>query len=882
MCNVPHHYLIVNDTDLTLHVKQFDTEETCVIRPGRVQPYTWRTHKRAQLMQLFVAKYRLHSSPFQINQNGVSEIRFEFTAPVNANVNVNKSGGGAGALAARHLSLVLSVEERSTRLSPMESALEAGTSAAALHKRVTIQAKLVVANYSSVRVDSLILRYACNVLNESSNQASSSEHEVHIGESASTSGIEPSCRSATTYELVEPNESADDEDDIELAYVKINGHLITTTSTPTSNSSSRLYRKLLGGVLCNDPHTRVKYWLTLYEQKLALTRTSVVAEPWPPSPFLVVYTLILSPLLVVCSYLPYELNATLVNVDIAPPPPTSSSLIDSARQPLLQHHHPPQVVRRQNIRPNVVTHLGDQLLDDDDMSQVQIKFSAKNNNNNADYDDELHWREPPKLDDVQLVAASAEFNVSKCMSPSDKRLTYANLIRYMFRYAPSSSPFTAAAATTGAGRRSKSIASVPTYGKFQVDQRPCWSFSPTVRVDLRPIAYVVNRTEYAVRMCERVVRVGVDPSSATELKSPQQFECDVKPNGGHQCLHDVGVVANNPAGGGFVKKYRFSVRLDECSMQTSGSSMQLVRQQVEYASDWIEMSDEPVTPFYRERDQYRMNKLYASKCWIDLKLYPSSSINRDDTTTPPQPPPRLKCIYLLLHNADIAYATSGSDEAQLRPPAATNAASPMSSSAASGQMANGGGGAGGANGDAELSATRVITIEPKFAVHNKTPLDLTFQLDNDSLSCPNGGDDVERRTRLATATSALDAAGLLSCKAGETCSLSSVLDSTQPQHHGPSSEFDNQSSLVFLNVGVMEHKSSVVEQSKSLILAVNEKAIKQMSNMHPNEDLLVGRQCFCLYTYMRQRASVDLCVVSFFSFMIMFFFFHFRSADRNE
>ena len=76
----------------------------------------------------------------QVNQNGVSEVRFEFN--------------GTG----RHLSLVLSVEERSSRMSAMECVLDANAgcvAAAALHKRLVFQAKLVVANYSNVTTKSL-------------------------------------------------------------------------------------------------------------------------------------------------------------------------------------------------------------------------------------------------------------------------------------------------------------------------------------------------------------------------------------------------------------------------------------------------------------------------------------------------------------------------------------------------------------------------------------------------------------------------------------------------------------------------------------------------------------------------------------------------------
>jgi hypothetical protein len=63
-----HHYLICNDTDLDLNVKQFDTEETNLIKRSETLNYCWRTHKKPQQLQIYIAKYKAYSSAFSIGR----------------------------------------------------------------------------------------------------------------------------------------------------------------------------------------------------------------------------------------------------------------------------------------------------------------------------------------------------------------------------------------------------------------------------------------------------------------------------------------------------------------------------------------------------------------------------------------------------------------------------------------------------------------------------------------------------------------------------------------------------------------------------------------------------------------------------------------------
>lgn len=65
---LPHFYRLYNRTNMPLNLKQFDTEETCPMKVGTHVPYTWRTHKKPQLIQLFIPKYFVSSQAFRINQ----------------------------------------------------------------------------------------------------------------------------------------------------------------------------------------------------------------------------------------------------------------------------------------------------------------------------------------------------------------------------------------------------------------------------------------------------------------------------------------------------------------------------------------------------------------------------------------------------------------------------------------------------------------------------------------------------------------------------------------------------------------------------------------------------------------------------------------------
>ncbi len=81
-------YRIFNQTTMPLNLKQFGTEETCLLKPGAYLPYTWRTHKKAQLMQVFAAKHLASSEAFQVDRPGYEQVRLRFNYSQNCFISI--------------------------------------------------------------------------------------------------------------------------------------------------------------------------------------------------------------------------------------------------------------------------------------------------------------------------------------------------------------------------------------------------------------------------------------------------------------------------------------------------------------------------------------------------------------------------------------------------------------------------------------------------------------------------------------------------------------------------------------------------------------------------------------------------------------------------
>lgn len=275
--------------------------------------------------------------------------------------------------------------------------------------------------------------------------------------------------------------------------------------------------------------------------------------------------------------------------------------------------------------------------------------------------------------------------------------------------------------------------------QFEIEKSKCWPFSRTLRVDIKPLCLLVNKTNYKINLIEKA------NDSLSELYH------DLESLNGQICLSNT-----------LNKNYKLQIESDEYTIR----NYDLVKSTSHYESNWFRISDETSSPFYREQSQASNPILYANKCWIDLKLYPLNGSNSN----------KLKLIYLLLQNDSNHIC-------------------------------------------------RLIRIQNKFLLNNKTKFNFKFDLTTDYLA--------HLRTNKPVYISSTSEVSLAP---NEFFSTGDLLNSDQAD---TVDEY-------YLNL--TEVDSSRVSQSKLVILTTKEKAIKQIStSTSSNEHLLISRQCFCLY-----------------------------------
>jgi len=223
----------------------------------------------------------------------------------------------------------------------------------------------------------------------------------------------------------------------------------------------------------------------------------------------------------------------------------------------------------------------------------------------------------------------------------------------------------------------------------------------------------------------------------------------------------------------------------------------LTKNKVTYSTDWIEISDEPASPFYREKQQLSPYKsLFSSNCWLDLKFFPiSCSI--------PAIKSRLKLIYLTIQSDDWT-------DKDLTTPTTT-------------------------------SPIRLLTIDTKFLINNKTNSTLKLEIltRNIPVLCNQHFIGLNDESESSVA-----------CQA-----YSSAAEILNTSEQGLEEDEENLirnrvSDLFFMRVTELDKQMiSFKQQSKLTVLSVNEKALKQISSTpSTNENSLISRQCFCLYS----------------------------------
>jgi len=563
-----HYYLIHNDTNIQIDVNQYETEETCSIQPGQCLPYAWRTHKKKQLLQLFLPKYKLNCSPFSINNNkSIKQIQFNLTT--------------------NHKYVTFIV-----RIDPDCVDEEMNK----IKKNVFIESKLVVCNYLDLDINNLSFTYSfgANDLNE-----------IKITK------LEKLSRSNTTYELIEQASS------LQINSIEINNKKLLFDNND----------QLKQGLVCHDSDLNMKYWLNLYEQ--TFNNNEIIQ-----------YCLILSPLFLFCSYLPYDLNVQFVNNNN-----NNNANFQSSNL----------------VRSNSISHLFPNksiLLTDKELA-IQFDHMSLTNQKKVSHADELNW-----FDSEVYQLTKLNFNACDYYTEiATKKLKYTKLFKYKLlnddndvnqdqylddiKFQILKKEKTLSSSSSLDDELIESLSSQVSE-KFLVEKSKCWLFSKTIRIDIKPICLMLNKTNYKIQLVEK---------SCTHTLVSSEFFHDIESNSGQICLSDL----SN-------KMYKLVIESDEYTIK----NYDLMKNTVIYESDWFQISDEQSSPFYRE--QQDLNKcLYSNKCWIDIKLYPKSNNNKQ---------PKLKLIYLILQNDDWMYS----------------------------------------------STTRILTIQNKFLLKNKTKLKYQNQI----------------------------------------------------------------------------------------------------------------------------------------------------------
>ena len=808
---IPHYYLIVNDTNFAINAKQFDTEETCLVKSNSVYPYTWRTHKKPQLMQLYVSKYKIISKPFQCNENGMQEIYFKF----------NDSNA--------YISLLVNIEDKSNDLSSFRSIENLNL----YKKKIIIQSKLVFSNYLNSKIEKIFFNYSCNNI----------DYEISLNEP-----IPKLSRSNSTYELIQ-KESKTNEFNIKL--IKINNMKYTPS-----------YNELKNGILCYDPELNIKYWLNLYEQSFkpyvnqlhkrffnianisanSLSSNGTISLNESKTDRIIVYNIVLTPLFIFCSYLPYEINIEFLN---------KSNVISNKSSMHL-------------VKPNSISYLSKANYTDYS-NQFQLKFDHLLNKY-ENINDEEQQISPLKISNKPVnkslwferninLLKDGSYNVSKCDSFKNKSLIFNNLFKYVYYnddqtnikqdinninldISAADTPFSTPIKETPHDSNLTNLLSKTNLssGKFQIEKKFCWNFSKTIRVNIKPICLLINKTNYRLSIIEKV--------SFQKAGDSEDLNSDylIDSNGGQLCLDEIGI-------SGQTKKYKFKITIDEYSVDElnflnkkqendsilSSNKFDLKKNEIEYESDWIEIKDEPVSPFYRERNKYKMNILYSNKCWLDLKLYPKRS----------DKPSRLEQIYLLLQNDEWNESVKN-----------LNQNMPDNTSVSD-------------------SSIRLIYIQTKFMINNKTSYDINLQVDNYFFTKPKDKNmiknkKIERFINLNDSTIKSNTF----YATGDVINIrnmyinddeKSEIDLDLEKSYQSSIKYHENDDLFYLSIrevlknDLKNAKFNNLVQSKPLVLTIKEKAIKQTANnsgsgVNADENNLISRQCFNLY-YHNQLSS---------------------------
>jgi hypothetical protein len=139
------------------------------------------------------------------------------------------------------------------------------------------------------------------------------------------------------------------------------------------------------------------------------------------------------------------------------------------------------------------------------------------------------------------------------------------------------------------------------------------------------------------------------------------------------------------------------------------------------------------------------------------------------------------------------------------------------------------------------STTRLLTIQTKFLIKNKTPNSLKLEFLSNNIPIP-------ARQHFISLNDDNDA--LITSQA--YASTGEVLNTSKAAAEESEEDLmrDRANDLFYLRVAEFANQTKTFQQqSKLAVLSLNEKALKQVSTpASTNDNVLISRQCFCLYS----------------------------------
>lgn len=390
------YYLILNDTDLSLSIKQYDTEELFNINSGNQLEYNWRTHKKSQLLQIYLPKYKILSKPFSPNHGKIEAVCFKLNEPE------------------KEFNLFIIKEDINE-----------------FRKKLTIQGKLMICNFLNFGIS---VKLALQTTKKSQFQVESNDP------------IRDLSRSKNTFHI--PN------DELELQELVIYDGLDHSLLCNLYNIKKS---DLIRGILCE--HGSINFWLNLHEEDLK--------EFYDIETSIIQYYLIFTPLMIICSYSPFNLDLS-INSNYYEHLKAYKSIQINKIYKKIEEKKPIL-----NIDINI-----------NDLKRISLKSLSKTVSYKSQKNNDIFLSK--RLSESWEVMTSPD----EFWSVSESTSLFPQVTVPIVKQA-----------TTKVSKEA-SLTAHQDGSQFTIQKNVCWKFSNTIRIDIKPLCLLVNETRYFIKIQE--------------------------------------------------------------------------------------------------------------------------------------------------------------------------------------------------------------------------------------------------------------------------------------------------------------------------------------------------------------------------------------------